>query len=188
MRYRRNGFIDKDEYWGLTSQLPIPEGYEWTRAMSDAEVDEMDTDGDGVVSPEEFFRHCRRCIASNFATFDAAMSTHQDVFFIPGELDLIDDPTSFLDADDPMEEPGSPLASAILAKKRAGKRHAGGRLADDVVREKAVIALVEAFRLFEEFDGDKNGSLDRKSTTGSHASCSRHRGGHGKRRISSGRG
>jgi len=49
VRYRRNGFIDKDEYWGLTSQLPIPEGYEWTRAMSDAEVDDMDTDGDGVV-------------------------------------------------------------------------------------------------------------------------------------------
>jgi len=119
-----NGFIDKDEYWAITSQLEKDSAVEWTRAMSDLEVEDIDTNKDGVISPEEFYRHCRTKLAANRATFDEAMRMHQDVFFSPKELDsaLLNTSEyveSVLNSHDlrSTELPSSPLGAAILAKK-----------------------------------------------------------------------
>jgi len=173
-----DGFIDQDEYWAITSQINNDLGIEWTRAMSDLEVEEMDTNGDGVISPEEFYRHCRRHLAANRATFSEAMRQHQDVFFQPGELDLLS-PQEYmrevldaqvdakakqyfggvLTAD--QDVPSSPMASALLAKKRATVSTAS-KLAQNVIFEKGVAGLVEAFRMFDDFDEDGNGFIDKE--------------------------
>ena len=60
-----SGFIDKEEYWELrcvgsqqptltpvnSSRIRAGTGGEWTREMSDREVNAMDINGDGIISP-----------------------------------------------------------------------------------------------------------------------------------------
>jgi len=159
-----NGFIDKDEYWAISSQLPRADGLEWTREMSDDEVDTIDTNGDGVISPEEFYRHCRKNISANEATYAEALAQHQDVFFNPGELDLLDSQDYVKDVLSSHglkneELPSSPLASAIMAKKR-GTYKDQPTLAQNVIFEKSVQALIDAFKNFDEADEDGNGFID----------------------------
>ena len=69
--------------------------------MCDAEVDQMDSNHDGVISPvvlpqilvqpgslfccaqEEFYAHCRKNLAMNADAFEAAVQMHQDCVMDP---------------------------------------------------------------------------------------------------------
>jgi len=82
-----NGCIDKDEYWKVSNQLRIKvEDQDWTREMSDAQLEEMDADGDGMIQPSEYYAYCRKKLCVNYATFLEALKQHQDVTMDPDEL------------------------------------------------------------------------------------------------------
>lgn len=86
-----NGVIDKNEYFRLSCKL-FP-NQERSREQSDAEVDAIDINGDGVISPEEFYQHCRMCLSADQGTFEQALRRHQDVL-----MDL-SKPNAFAEAD-----------------------------------------------------------------------------------------
>jgi len=82
-----NGCIDKDEYWNVSNQLRIKlSDAEWTREMSDDQLNEMDINGDGVIEPSEFYAFCRKKLCANLSTFNAALSLHQDMTMTAEEL------------------------------------------------------------------------------------------------------
>eukprot|EP00656_Telonema_subtile_P017178 TRINITY_DN1916_c0_g1_i1.p1 TRINITY_DN1916_c0_g1~~TRINITY_DN1916_c0_g1_i1.p1 ORF type:complete len:868 (-),score=242.52 TRINITY_DN1916_c0_g1_i1:75-2678(-) len=81
-----DGSIDRDEYWKVSAKLQPAGTVTWTREMSDAELDSIDSDHNGRVNPEEFYTHCRRKLAREQATFDAAVRQHQDVTMPPGDV------------------------------------------------------------------------------------------------------
>jgi Ca2+-binding EF-hand superfamily protein len=82
-----SGYIDKDEYWELSSRIRSGAGGDWTREMSDREVEQMDTNGDGIVSPEEFFTHCKKNLALSNESFEAAVDLYQDCTLSQEEMD-----------------------------------------------------------------------------------------------------
>jgi len=182
-----NGFIDKDEYWAISSQLPRADGLEWTREMSDDEVDTIDTNGDGVISPEEFYRHCRKNISANEATYAEALAQHQDVFFNPGELDLLDSQDYVKDVLSSHglkneELPSSPLASAIMAKKR-GTYKDQPTLAQNVILRRASRLLLTHSRTLMRPMKTEMASLTLTNTTGSPASSFPMISAHGRRAM-----
>ena len=46
-------------------------------AREGTQVDEMDENGDGEISPVEFYNHCRKQLAANQPTFEEALRVHQ---------------------------------------------------------------------------------------------------------------
>jgi len=120
-----NGSIDKDEYWNVSNQLRIKvQDQEWTREMSDAQLDAMDIDGNGVIEPSEFYAYCRKKLCANRVTFNKALSDHQDMTMTPEEL-------------------GQQDVLASLSEQ-----------------QKATM-MIRAFQMFELYDSDGNGSIDK---------------------------
>ena len=135
---------------------------DWTRQESDALVsnttglllspigiglrefrvqfDSMDLNGDGVISPHEFYQNCRRKLSANAATFDAALKEHQVILTLCAR-GLIGScgQDVFLDLSELDEVAG------VVERLRL-----------EQAKE-----LVRAFQLFDMYDKDHNGVIDR---------------------------
>lgn len=104
------------------------------------QFDSMDINGDGVISPHEFYQNCRRKLSANNATFEAALKQHQ----VAGSaiypwLITLPEQDVFLDLTELDEQAG------VVE-----------RLKLEQAKE-----LVRAFQLFDMYDKDNNGVIDR---------------------------
>jgi hypothetical protein len=88
------------------------------------QVDAIDTDGDGLICPEEFYAHCRKQLCANLATFEAALAEHQDVSGVDIDLDC---------------------GRGVLEEMQLANAQ----------------TLARAFKLFEEYDTNGDGLMNR---------------------------
>jgi len=147
-----NGYIDPGEYYRISCKL-FP-NQQRTREDSDAEMAAIDLNGDGFISPEEWYHHCRLRLAANQETYEAALQRHQDVF-----MDLTR-PGSFLEADKEAQRLQGTVRMASIMDGDTEVAPPSPSKALDMSKHSDKTLEIYFRRLFAIADADKSGALE----------------------------